>query len=238
MSAVIRTNRRMAAALKRAFDICFSLGALALLWPVVLAVAIAIWATMGRPVFFRQVRAGKGGSRLRLWKFRTMTNARDASGNLLPDEERQTKLGTFLRSWSFDELPQFFNVLSGSMSVVGPRPLSYRYVARYNARQALRLTLKPGITGIAQTSGRRALDWPSRLEMDVFYVEHWSLRLDLRLILATVGKVFHRDGVEESEEVEFWGNGVEPPPGIRYRPMDEDETRAAPAAAQSIAKSP
>ena len=218
-----RTQRRMDLFLKRSFDLCFSLVALVLVSPILVVVSILIWATMGRPIFFRQVRAGKDGCRLRVWKFRTMTNDRDANGNLLFDDLRETKVGKFLRAWSLDELPQFFNVLSGTMSVVGPRPLVGRYIPRYNERQALRLTVKPGITGLAQVSGRRNLDWPRRLELDVQYIESWSFGLDLKLILGTFGKVFHRDGAEQSEEIEFWGNGVAGPPGIRYHPVDEDE---------------
>jgi sugar transferase EpsL len=229
MTEATRTWSRMTKLIKRVFDVCFSLFAIALLSPVLLAVAISVWATMGRPIFFRQVRAGRDAVRLRVWKFRTMTNARDQSGNLLPDEERQTRLGTFLRRWSLDELPQFFNVLGGGMSVVGPRPLSYRYISRYSERQALRQTVKPGITGLAQVSGRRALDWQSRFELDVLYVEESSLWLDLKLILATVAKIFRREDVERPEESEFWGNGVQGPPGVRYRPMDEDEAPSSPA---------
>jgi lipopolysaccharide/colanic/teichoic acid biosynthesis glycosyltransferase len=222
-------ERRTAWLLKRTFDLCFSLVALVLLSPVFLAVATSIWVTMGRPVLFRQVRAGKGGCRLRVWKFRTMTNARDEGGKLLSDDQRLTKVGAFLRSWSLDELPQFLNVVAGSMSVVGPRPLLTRYLSRYNERQALRLSVKPGITGLAQVSGRRNLDWPSRLELDALYVENWSLGLDLKVVLGTFSKVVHRDGAEQSEEIEFWGNGVEGPQGIRYHPVEEDELPSLPA---------
>lgn len=208
---------------KRVFDIAFSLFVIVLLSPLLIAVSIAIWIFMGRPIFFRQVRGGKDGSRLRVWKFRTMTNARDVHGKLLHDVDRQTKLGTFLRRWSIDELPQFFNVLAGGMSVVGPRPLSTRYIPRYNKRQTLRLSVKPGITGLAQVGGRRALDWHSRFELDVQYVETASFWLDLKVILQTVAKIFRREDVEQPDETEFWGNGVKGPPGVLYFPMDEDE---------------
>jgi sugar transferase EpsL len=220
----------MSLAIKRALDICISSIGVTLLSPVLLFLAAIILSRMGRPVLFQQVRAGKDGRPFRVRKFRTMTNVRDADGNLLPDGQRQTNLGNFLRDWSLDELPQFFNVLGGSMSLVGPRPLPLRYLSRYNERQRLRLSVKPGITGLAQVSGRSDLDWGPRLELDVRYVESWSLGLDLRLMFQTVGLVFRRAGViRPGVGVEFWGNDVEPPPGINAVPLDENEVVSPPS---------
>lgn len=181
-------------AVKRLMDVSGSLVGLIVLSPLLLLLSVLIRMTLGRPIFFRQVRAGQGGRPFRLWKFRTMTEAQDSSGRMLPDEERVTKLGSFIRSYSLDELPQLFNVLLGNMSLVGPRPLLLRYVDRYNDRQRLRLTVKPGVTGLAQVNGRNALDWDSRLELDAVYAEQVSLALDLRLLLKTVWKVARREG--------------------------------------------
>jgi lipopolysaccharide/colanic/teichoic acid biosynthesis glycosyltransferase len=214
-------------AIKRLVDILGSAVGLILLSPLLLVLSLLVRRSMGPPVFFRQVRPGKDARPFRLWKFRTMTNARDSARRLLPDRERLTKLGTFMRTYSLDELPQLINVLIGDMSLVGPRPLLMRYVPRYNERQRLRLSVKPGITGLAQLSGRNALDWDARLELDASYAERVSFLLDMRLILMTIWKVAAREGVIVSaanEGDEFWGTLGKPPPGASRLGAEEDES--------------
>lgn len=153
---------------------------------------------MGSPVLFVQERPGLGGRVFRLYKFRTMTEARDGEGRLLGDEERLTGLGRWVRRWSVDELPQLWNVLRGEMSLVGPRPLLVKYLGRYSARQARRHEVKPGVTGWAQVHGRNAVSWGEKLEMDVWYVENRSLWLDVRILGMTVGKVLRREGISQA----------------------------------------
>lgn len=194
---------------KRMLDI---IGALLLLltfgWVMAL-VAIAIARVMGRPVLFRQVRPGRQGRLFTIYKFRTMAETRDADGSPLPDGQRLTRLGRIIRSLSLDELPQLFNVLAGDMSLIGPRPLLLEYLPRYDDRQRRRHDMPPGITGWAQVNGRNAISWPERLELDVWYVEHWSLALDARIALLTAAKVFLRSGVSapgEATVTEFKGN--------------------------------
>jgi sugar transferase EpsL len=150
---------------------------------------------LGTPVFFRQVRPGRGGQPFELVKFRTMTDERDATGELLPDEVRLTSLGRFLRSTSLDELPELWNVLRGDMSLVGPRPLLMEYLPLYSERQSRRHEVRPGITGWAQVNGRNAPGWDERLEMDVWYVENRSFLLDLRILLRTATSVVRREGI-------------------------------------------
>jgi len=185
----------IARGLKRAMDIVGALLGLILLGPVMMVVAILIRWRLGKPVLFRQVRAGLCGKPFVIYKFRTMTDARDAEGNLLPDEARLTPLGQFLRRYSLDELPEFFNVLKGDMSLVGPRPLYLHYVPRYSPEQKKRLWMKPGITGWAQVNGRNALSWEKRFALDVWYVENWSLWLDIKILLLTIIKVLQAEGV-------------------------------------------
>lgn len=180
---------------KRFVDIVGSASALVVLSPVLGLAAAAIRTTMGAPVLFRQVRAGKGGAPFELLKFRSMTSHRDASGALLPDDERITAIGRFLRTWAIDELPQLVNVLRGEMSLVGPRPLPCEYNDRYSARQARRHEMPPGLTGWAQVNGRNALSWAKRLDADVWYVENWSLTLDLRILARTPASLVSRIGV-------------------------------------------
>jgi len=212
-------------ALKRLLDLTAAVLALAMLSPLLLALSVLVHLKVGPPVFFRQVRAGKNGRPFRLWKFRTMTNARDASGQLLPDRDRLTKLGTSLRIYSLDELPNLFNVLVGNMSLVGPRPLLMRYVPRYSDRQRLRLQVKPGLTGLAQLSGRNALDWDARLELDAQYAERISVLLDVSLLLKTAWKVVTREGVMVTGELEeFWGPSGKPA-GAASRGAEENEWR-------------
>jgi len=184
--------------IKRAFDLLGSLLLILLLSPVLLAAAIVVALSLGRPVIFRQRRTGLHGRVFTLYKFRTMTHARGPDGELLPDGERLTRLGRFLRSSSIDELPELFNVLKGDMSLVGPRPLLPEYLPLYNARQARRHEVRPGITGWAQVNGRNTLSWEDKLEHDAWYVDHRSIRLDLRIMLVTIVKVLRREGIAQA----------------------------------------
>lgn len=180
---------------KRLFDVTIGGAALLLTAPVILVVALLVLLILGRPVWFTQPRVGLRGRTFTLLKFRTMRDARDADGTLLPDEERLPRFGRLLRSTSLDELPGLFNVLRGDMSLVGPRPLLLEYLPLYSARQARRHDVLPGITGWAQVNGRNLLSWPERLEMDVWYVEHRSFLLDLRILALTVLRVMSRSGI-------------------------------------------
>lgn len=181
--------------LKRLLDITGALLGLLLLSPVFLGVTLAVRRRMGPPALFSQLRAGLGGRPFRLYKFRSMTDARDGDGSPLPDADRLTPLGVFLRRTSLDELPQLWNVLCGAMSLVGPRPLLLEYVPLYDERQRKRLSVRPGITGWAQINGRNALTWEEKFELDVWYVEHRSLWLDLEILAATAWKVLRREGI-------------------------------------------
>lgn len=182
--------------IKRLLDVAASAVGLICTAPLLLAAAAALAVTnRGSGIFFVQERPGLRGRIFRIVKFRTMTDACDASGRLLPDAQRITRLGRLLRASSIDELPQLWNVLRGDMSLVGPRPLLPEYLPRYSARQARRHEVRPGITGWAQCHGRNATPWDERLEQDVWYVEHLSARLDLRILLLTVGKVLRREGI-------------------------------------------
>ena len=197
---------------KRLIDVTACLITLPVVLVVCGAVALAIWLTMGRPVLFRQKRAGLYGRVFEIWKFRTMTNDRDESGRLLPDEKRLTRLGRFLRSTSLDELPQVWNVLRGEMSLVGPRPLLPEYLERYTPEQARRHEVRPGITGWAQVNGRNETTWEERFRRDVWYVDNWSLWLDLKILWLTVIKVLRRDGISRQGHAtmpEFLGTGAE-----------------------------
>jgi sugar transferase EpsL len=200
---------------KRGIDIFGSTVLLVLLSPVLAIICLAILATMGHPIFFRQVRAGKDSKAFTLLKFRTMANANVDTNQPLSDEDarrRLTKLGIFLRAWSLDELPQLWNVLIGDMSLVGPRPLLMVYVPRYTARQARRHEVKPGITGWAQVQGRNAINWEDKFERDVWYVEHSSLLLDLKILCLTLLKVVRREGIQNANAAtmpEFIGSNVE-----------------------------
>ena len=215
------------AGLKRALDVSLAGLGIAASWPLLLGVAAAVRCQMGGPVMYRQVRIGLDAKPFRLWKFRTMTNQRSADGALLPDGERLTQLGRWLRETSLDELPQLLNVLAGDMSIVGPRPLLARYVPRYTPRQQLRHSVRPGVTGWAQINGRNTLDWNSRLELDVWYAEHASLGLDIRIILRTFLLVLRREAVVSgagAEMDEFWGLAGPPAAGPRAFPVEENES--------------
>jgi sugar transferase EpsL len=185
-------------AIKRLIDIVIAGTVLLVAAPVMGAVALLIRRRMGSPVIFRQQRPGLNEQPFFLCKFRTMNDARDASGELLPDSQRLTALGRFLRRTSLDELPQLWNVLRGDMSLVGPRPLLMAYLKRYTPEQARRHNVTPGITGWAQINGRNAISWEKKFELDVWYADHWSLRLDLRILLTTVWKVMRRDGINSA----------------------------------------
>ncbi|MFG9907290.1 sugar transferase [Pseudomonas aeruginosa] len=186
--------------IKRLFDIVASLLGLLLLSPVILFVAWQIRRKLGKPVLFRQVRPGVGGHPFEMIKFRTMRDAVDANGNALPDVERMTPCGNFLRSTSLDELPELWNVLKGDMSLVGPRPLLMEYLPLYSVEQYRRHELRPGVTGWAQVNGRNALSWEERFELDVWYVDNRSFWLDLKIILMTLKKVFVREGISADGE--------------------------------------
>lgn len=180
---------------ERVFDIVVSCVFLLVLAPVLLVLAAVILMTMGSPVLFKQVRPGLYGRPFTMYKFRTMNDARDGQGKLLPDGERLTKLGRFLRSTSLDELPELLNVIRGEMSLVGPRPLLMRYLPLYTAEQARRHEVRPGITGWAQVNGRNAITWEEKFAHDVWYVDNWSLRLDLKILWLTLLTVLRRDGI-------------------------------------------
>lgn len=195
---------------KRTLDFCLTLFALVILSPLLLLIVIWLhFANKGAGVFFTQERPGKGGMIFKVIKFKTMTDERDADGNLLPDEQRLTKVGRFVRSTSIDELPQLINVLKGDMALIGPRPLLVQYLPLYNKEQARRHEVRPGITGWAQCHGRNAISWSKKFELDVWYVDHCSFLLDLKIILLTIKKVLVREGIssETSATMEpFTGN--------------------------------
>lgn len=195
---------------KRLFDILFSLGWLVAFSPLLLAVALLVRLKLGSPVLFVQERPGKDGRPFRMVKFRSMTDARDASGELLPDHLRLTPFGRFLRSSTLDEFPEMWNVLRGEMSVVGPRPLMMRYLPRYNAFQRRRMEVRPGVTGWAQVNGRNALTWNEKFALDVWYVDNRTFWLDLRIVALTFLRVFARSGIDHGPDhtmPEFKGDG-------------------------------
>jgi lipopolysaccharide/colanic/teichoic acid biosynthesis glycosyltransferase len=180
---------------KRAVDIAAAAFGLAILTPLLLPIAAIVRLAMGSPVFFCQQRPGLRGKTFLMWKFRTMLNTLDDRGNLLPDAERLTRIGRFLRRTSLDELPELYNVLRGDMSLVGPRPLLMRYLPYFTLREQLRHTVRPGITGWAQIHGRNEASWNDRLANDVWYVEHWSLLLDVKILVLTLLRAFCQKGV-------------------------------------------
>lgn len=194
---------------KRILDLTITIPGLLLLLPIMGIVALLVRMRLGKPVLFRQLRPGYCAELFPVYKFRTMTDARDPQGNLLPDKERLTSLGAFLRSASLDELPELFSVLLGRMSLVGPRPLFKHYLERYSKEQARRHEVLPGITGWAQINGRNALTWEEKFKLDLWYVDHWSLGLDLKILLLTIWKVLKREGISQPGHAtaeEFMGN--------------------------------
>ena len=198
--------------LKRILDFCLSLVALLVLSPVLLVLTVVGAAVMGGNPFFTQLRPGKDEKIFKLIKFRSMTNKKDADGKLLPDEQRLTKYGKFLRSTSLDELPELINILKGDMSLVGPRPLLVRYLPLYNDRQRHRHDVRPGLTGLAQIRGRNGISFEQRFELDLQYIETLSFKTDLRILLETVAAVLKREGIssETAQTMEeFKGTGGE-----------------------------
>jgi len=183
--------------MKRPLDFLCSLAGLVVLAPLLLLLAVLVRICLGAPVFFCQQRPGIGGRPFLLCKFRTMTDQRDLEGSLLPDVKRLTPFGRFLRSASLDELPTLFNVLRGDMSLVGPRPLLMEYLPLYTPEQVRRHEVRPGITGWAQVNGRNALSWPEKFRLDVWYVDHRSFWLDLKILMLTMAKVFRREGISQ-----------------------------------------
>lgn len=187
--------------LKRAFDIAASASALVVLSPVLAMTAHKVKKELGSPVLFRQTRPGLHGKPFEMIKFRTMKDASDKDGNPLPDSERLTEFGKKLRASSLDELPELWNVLKGDMSLVGPRPLLMEYLPLYNAEQAKRHNVRPGVTGYAQVNGRNSLSWEDKFKLDTWYVDHQSFLLDMKILLKTVKKVLIKDGISAEGEV-------------------------------------
>ena len=197
---------------KRLIDFILSLITLIVLSPILLIVAILVRTKLGSPVIFKQERPGLNEKIFTLYKFRTMTDAKDEQGNLLPDEIRLTKFGKLLRSTSLDELPELFNILKGDMAIVGPRPLLVRYLQLYNEHQKHRHDVRPGFTGWAQCNGRNAISWEEKFDLDVYYTKHVSLLLDIKIILKTVKVVLFREGISSETSVtmeEFRGSNNE-----------------------------
>lgn len=194
---------------KRLFDLYVSLSVLLVLMPVIIIVALLVRLLLGSPIVFSQQRPGKHGKVFRMFKFRSMTNERDDTGQLLPDEQRLTSFGRFIRAASLDELPGLLNVIKGDMSLVGPRPLLVEYLPLYSKQQGRRHNMKPGITGWAQVNGRNALSWEQKFEYDVWYINNQSFMLDLKILLMTVAKVVKRSDIAhagESTMTKFTGN--------------------------------
>ena len=187
--------------IKRMLDFLIALVGLVVASPILLIVAVLVRTKLGSPVLFTQERPGKDEKIFKLYKFRSMSDARDEQGNLLPDKDRLTPFGKMLRATSLDELPELFNILKGDMSLIGPRPLLVSYLPWYTEREQLRHTVRPGLTGLAQVSGRNSLVWDKRLEKDVEYVEHLSFMMDLKILFMTVKKVVCKDDVAEDTNV-------------------------------------
>ena len=197
--------------LKRLLDFLISACILLIIWPILLLIAIFLhFANRGAGAFFTQSRPGKNGKIFKVIKFKTMTDERDANGNLLPDAQRLTKVGKFIRSTSLDELPQLINVLKGDMALIGPRPLLPEYLPLYSKEQARRHEVRPGITGWAQVHGRNAISWQEKFRLDVWYVDHCSLLVDIKIVFMTINKVIKREGISSATSVtmeRFTGNG-------------------------------
>lgn len=198
--------------IKRLFDLLVSTFALLLLTPVFLILGALILVTMGSPVLFKQARPGLNGKIFYMWKFRSMSDLRDKEGNLLPDEDRITGFGHFIRNTSLDELPALWCVVKGDMSLVGPRPLLVEYLERYSSKQARRHEVKPGITGWAQVNGRNAISWDEKFELDVWYVDNNNFILDVKILLLTLKKVISRENISQDGHATmpvFMGNKFE-----------------------------
>ena len=182
---------------KRIFDLIVASLGLMILSPIILLTAILVRIFLGTPVLFRQTRPGYKGKPFTVYKFRTMTDARDGQANLLPDDIRLTRFGKFLRSSSLDELPELYNILRGEMNLVGPRPLLMQYLPLYSAEQMRRHDVHPGVTGWAQVNGRNATGWQTRFTLDVWYVDHWSFWLDIKIMFMSLWKVIQREGINQ-----------------------------------------
>jgi len=194
---------------KRLFDLLLTIPGLIVISPLLLIVTILVRIFHGQPVIFRQIRPGYRGKLFTVYKYRTMTDARDPQGNLLPDEKRITSLGKFLRTTSIDELPELINILRGEMSLVGPRPLLTQYLERYSPEQSRRHEVLPGVTGWAQINGRNTITWEDKFRHDVWYVENWSLWLDIKILALTFWKVVRREGISQegyATSEEFMGS--------------------------------
>jgi lipopolysaccharide/colanic/teichoic acid biosynthesis glycosyltransferase len=194
---------------KRIFDLLLTSIILILISPLLLILGLVVWIKNGKPVIFKQSRPGYRSKPFWILKFRTMTDKKDQSGKLLPDEQRLTAFGCFLRGSSLDELPELFNVLRGEMSLVGPRPLLMQYLERYSPEQARRHEVLPGVTGWAQVNGRNELNWENKFRLDVWYVDHWSFWLDIKILWMTLSKVVNREGISQPGHAtaeEFMGN--------------------------------
>lgn len=194
---------------KRFFDLMVAFLTLVIFSPALMIVALLVRIFHGAPILFKQQRPGYKGIPFYIYKFRTMTNRVDAQGNLLPDAERLTRLGRILRATSLDEVPEFLNVLRGDLSLVGPRPLLMKYLPLYNVEQMRRHEVLPGITGWAQINGRNDISWPEKFQLDLWYVDHWSFWLDLKILWLTIWKVFKREGINQGDEATttyFTGN--------------------------------
>lgn len=186
---------------KRAFDLLFISLVLLIIWPFLLIVIICLhFANKGAGVFFLQERPGKNGNIFKIMKFKSMTDEKDANGELLPNEKRITPIGRFIRKTSIDELPQFFNILKGDMSLIGPRPLPVRYLSLYNEVQAHRHDVRPGITGWAQVHGRNSITWTHKFELDVWYVNHISFWVDMKIVFLTIKKVIFKEDIDSSSQ--------------------------------------
>lgn len=193
---------------KRMLDIILSIAAIIILFPILIIISIVVYIMLGSPIFFTQNRVGRNGKIFKMIKFRSMLNSKNKNDELLEDNERLTPLGRVLRSTSIDELPELINVIKGDMSLVGPRPLLVEYIPRYSKKQFKRHDVFPGITGWAQINGRNLISWEKKFELDVWYVENWSMLLDIKIILMTVVKVFKRAGINQDDNVtmeEFTG---------------------------------
>lgn len=200
------------ASAKRILDLFLTIPALLLLLPGFFVISVVVRCSLGKPIFFKQERPGKDGIPFVLYKFRTMRNDTNETGALLSDEKRLTRLGTFLRSSSIDELPELWNVLRGDMSLVGPRPLLMHYLDRYTTEQARRHEVKPGLTGWAQVNGRNAITWEDKFKLDVWYVDHCSIGLDLKIIAMTFWKIVRREGINQPGQAtmeEFMGDKID-----------------------------
>ncbi|MGL5244557.1 MAG: sugar transferase [Sarcina sp.] len=194
-------DKKIQVLIKRIFGVVLSSLALIIFSPIILIVAVLVRINLGSPIFFTQERVGKDNKVFKMIKFRSMKDGKDKNGNLLPDKDRLTTFGKKLRSSSLDEMPELINVLKGDMSLVGPRPLLVEYLQVYNERQLKRHDVMPGLTGFAQVNGRNSISWREKLELDVSYVENWSLALDLKILFLTVFKVFKKEGINQQGNV-------------------------------------